>query len=67
MISSPCRYCEKKDQPKENCARECKLLEEVQLIQTSLRDINSSVGFDIAEELRVATHAGYGRFHLTSG
>ena len=59
MILSPCRDCEKRDEPKENCARECKLLEKVQLLQTTQRDVDCSAGFNTTEELRVATHAGY--------
>jgi hypothetical protein len=33
MISSPCANCNKKNQPKEQCAKDCKILKAIQYHQ----------------------------------
>jgi hypothetical protein len=35
MISSPCANCQWKNQPKEKCAKDCEILEAIQLYQAS--------------------------------
>ena len=63
MISSPCRYCENKDLPKEICIKECKLIDEIQRFLFSVNDMNRSSGIDVAEEFRVADPSGRMRFN----
>jgi len=52
MISSPCLKCQKKNQPKEECASDCILLQEVQDFQVSLKDYDISTAIDYSEEGR---------------
>jgi hypothetical protein len=57
MISSPCENCDRKNQPKENCASDCEILSAIQLYQVSNgRDFFISA-IDYSEE---------GRFCLNS-
>jgi hypothetical protein len=50
MISSPCKNCPKKDLPKEDCAKNCKLLKAVQDIQVSAKKWGVGSGIDYTEE-----------------
>jgi len=50
MISSPCKNCPRKDLPKENCSKDCKLLQMIQDIQISSEKISFSMGIDYTEE-----------------
>lgn len=48
MIASPCKNCPKRNKPKENCIKDCELLQAVQDIQyASIEDISIS-GIDYA-------------------
>ena len=48
MIASPCKNCPKRNEPKENCMKDCELLKAVQDIQyTSKEDFGIS-GIDYA-------------------
>lgn len=43
MIASPCKNCSKRNEPKENCIKDCALLQAVQDIQyTSKEDFGIS-------------------------
>ena len=50
MISSPCKNCPRKDLPKEDCAKNCKLLKAIQDIQVSNERWNVGSGIDYTEE-----------------
>jgi hypothetical protein len=50
MISSPCKNCPRKDLPKENCAKNCKLLKAIQDIHISTENWNVGSGIDYSEE-----------------
>jgi len=50
MISSPCKNCPRKDLPKEDCAKNCKLLKAVQDIHVSAEKWNVGRGIDYTEE-----------------
>jgi hypothetical protein len=52
MISSPCKNCPRKDLPKENCAKDCKLLQMIQDVQISSEKSSFSMGIDYTEEYR---------------
>jgi hypothetical protein len=57
MISSPCADCQKKNQPKEICAEDCKILHALQTFHISIEDAIISPAIDYADE---------GRFRLNS-
>lgn len=50
MISSPCKNCPRKDLPKEDCAKNCKLLKAIQDIHVSTEKWNIGTGIDYTEE-----------------
>lgn len=50
MISSPCKNCPRKDLPKEDCSKNCKLLKAIQDIQVSAEKWNVVSGIDYTEE-----------------
>jgi hypothetical protein len=50
MISSPCKNCPKKDLPKEDCAKNCKLLKAIQDIHVSTGKWNVGSAIDYTEE-----------------
>jgi hypothetical protein len=57
MISSPCENCHRKNQPKENCASDCEILNAIQLYQASNDRVVFISAIDYSEE---------GRFCLNS-
>lgn len=57
MISSPCENCHRKNQPKENCADDCDILNAVQLYQVANGSDFFISAIDYSEE---------GRFCLNS-
>ena len=52
MISSPCKNCSRKNLPKDNCIKDCKLLQAIQDIQISAKISFDSSGIDYTEENR---------------
>jgi hypothetical protein len=60
MISSPCKNCPKRDLPKKDCAKNCKLLNAVQDLQmvaeescvSSRQDYTESVSYALPSSLR---------------
>lgn len=50
MISSPCKNCSRKNQPKDMCAKNCKLLNALQDIEVSSEKWNDGSGIDYTEE-----------------
>jgi hypothetical protein len=52
MISSPCKNCLRKNLPKDNCIKDCKLLQAIQDIQISAKKSFDSSGIDYTEENR---------------
>jgi hypothetical protein len=54
MICSPCSRCPNKDLPKDICAKNCKILREVQDYHFSSRELSLSTAIDYAAENRYA-------------
>jgi len=52
MISSPCKTCHKSTQPKEDCYKDCALLQAIQEIQLSAKADLMAPGIDPSEENR---------------
>ena len=52
MISSPCKNCQRKDLPKEDCVKDCQILQSIQDIQLSTEKGLVSPGIDYTEENR---------------
>jgi len=50
MISSPCKTCDRNNQPKEDCYKECELLQAIQDIQLSVKEDLKASGIDPSEE-----------------
>ena len=50
MISSPCKNCSRKNQPKDTCAKNCKLLKTLQDIEVTSEKWNDGSGIDYTEE-----------------
>jgi len=50
MISSPCKNCPRMHLPKEDCAKNCKLLKAVQEVNASAEKWNVERGIDYSEE-----------------
>ncbi|MEJ2656777.1 MAG: hypothetical protein P8012_06220 [Desulfobacterales bacterium] len=50
MICSPCKYCYRKDLPKEKCAKDCHILKAIQEVDSSLEKLNDGCGIDYTEE-----------------
>lgn len=57
MISSPCKTCKKNNQPKEDCYKECTLLQAIQSTQVSLNEGHFVSGIDCSEENRFAIYS----------
>lgn len=58
MISSPCANCQWKNQPKELCAKDCKILEAIQLYQVSKKNDFYISAIDYSEEDRFCINSG---------
>lgn len=54
MISSPCKTCRRYDQPKEDCYKDCELLQAIQIHQQSAKKDLLESGADYSEENRLA-------------
>lgn len=54
MISSPCKFCHKKDYPKDECLKNCKLLQEIQDMQISKPQTSGYSAIDYGEDNRFA-------------
>lgn len=52
MIYSPCVNCHKKNQPKERCAKDCKILHAIQIYQAINERESILPAIDYAEEGR---------------
>jgi len=52
MISSPCANCHKKNQPKEKCAKDCKILRDIQYHQALYEKDSFFHAIDYSEEGR---------------
>ena len=50
MISSPCKTCHRHDQPKEDCYKDCAVLQAIQHIQLSVKEDLLESGVDYSEE-----------------
>ena len=60
MISSPCRNCENKDMPKDECLETCRKLDEIHRLQFSRREISICQAVDYADDNRfLIGHAEY--------
>lgn len=53
MISSPCRNCRNKDVPKDKCAKDCRLLIEVQQLHASVEESRLVYAIDVLEEYAI--------------
>ena len=56
MISSPCKLCDRRDQSKETCYKDCTLLQGVQDIACVAQKDLVAYGIDTAEDGRFAIH-----------
>jgi len=54
MISSPCKTCFRHDQPKEDCYKDCAVLQALQHFQLSAKEDPLESGADYSEENRLA-------------
>jgi hypothetical protein len=54
MIASPCRECPKMSLPKDNCMKDCDVLQAVQDIHVSSEGSNLLSAIDYSEESRFA-------------
>ena len=52
MISSPCKDCPKKNLPKDECLKDCQMLQNIQGMQLSRRESNVYTAVDFSEECR---------------
>ncbi len=52
MIVSPCVKCKKRNQPKDKCARYCKILHEIQDYEISVRHRCITSAIDYSDEGR---------------
>lgn len=52
MISSPCKDCQKKNFPKDECLKSCQLIQKIQGLQLSRRESNVYTAVDFSEESR---------------
>jgi len=59
MISSPCRNCPKKNQPKDKCMQECKKLNAVQCMMVSMNESGILPGINYDDEDRFTISGGY--------
>jgi hypothetical protein len=49
MISSPCKTCDRINQSKEGCYKECELLQAIQKFQLSVKEDLKESGIDHSE------------------
>jgi hypothetical protein len=56
MISSPCKTCEKRNQPKEDCYKDCKLIQAIQVVESCANRNLLASGIDCSEENRFTVH-----------
>jgi len=61
MISSPCKNCRRKNLPKEDCLKNCQILQSIQDIQLSAENGVVSPGIDYTEESRYTIPASLAR------
>lgn len=54
MISSPCKNCHRHHQPKEDCYKDCALLQAIQTIQISTKEDLQESGVDNTKENKLA-------------
>jgi hypothetical protein len=66
MISSPCKTCHRHDQPKEDCYKDCPLLQAIQTIQMSTKEDSQESGVDYTEENRLAIDHSSAKYLLPS-
>jgi hypothetical protein len=52
MISSPCKDCNKKNFPKDDCLKTCELIQNIQGMQLARRESNVYTAVDFTEESR---------------
>ena len=52
MISSPCKKCPLKNQPKDECIKDCELLQDIQDIQGYIGEGTGLSAIDCTEETR---------------
>jgi hypothetical protein len=52
MISSPCKFCSKKDDPKDECLKDCKLIHEIQDLQIARGESSAYSAIDYTEDNR---------------
>ena len=57
MISSPCTNCLKRNQPKETCAKDCEILQAIQIYQVSIEKGCIIPAIDYAEEGRFCVNS----------
>jgi hypothetical protein len=50
MISSPCKNCPRENMPKENCIKNCKMLQAIQNMEPLTEKLNDGCGIDYTEE-----------------
>ncbi len=66
MISSPCKTCDRSHQSKEDCYKNCEVLQTIQEIQLSVKEVSIALGIDPSEENRFtiihSTGTGQSRF-----
>jgi hypothetical protein len=52
MISSPCKSCYRRNRPKDECLKECKLLHQWQDLHLAKAEITAYTAVDYTEESR---------------
>jgi len=50
MICSPCKNCPRKNLPKEDCIKTCKMLQLIQNMESFAENLNDGCGIDYTEE-----------------
>jgi hypothetical protein len=58
MISSPCRECPMKNQPKDKCYKNCEKLQAVQMLQVAKEPCYVYSGIDYVDESRYWINTG---------
>lgn len=64
MISSPCKKCPKIDQPKDQCTKDCPLIQKLQGMAVDEANLVSTA-IDYADDVRFSIPAALTRFHIT--
>jgi hypothetical protein len=52
MISSPCKTCPRKNLPKDNCIKNCRVLKAVQYMEVSAEKLNDRCAINYTQEYR---------------